>query len=89
MTIASITLTDRDNGNIDLECKLDNPDAINEPPTAALVVSTYICAHFEKICRDASEWFVTQTLATAGGDETPPAAPLQQKAGEPPLIEAR
>ena len=63
MTIANITLTDRENGNIDLEAKLDSPDAINAPPTAVLVVVTYLGANFDKVCSDASAWFVTQTLA--------------------------
>ena len=84
MTIANITLTDRENGNIDLEAKLDNPNAVNEVPTAALVVVTYIAAHFEKICLDASEWFVTQTLANA---EDSPVADIPSV--EIPAVETR
>lgn len=40
-----------------MEGAFDNPDAINEPPTPALVVGTYIGGHFDQIAKDGIRWF--------------------------------
>ena len=68
MTTATITI--RDNGDsIEMEGRLDNPDAINQPPTGALIVSSYIAANIVQITEESGRWFFSQMAADAAANE--------------------
>lgn len=60
MTIVNLTIKDGADGTIEAEATLDNEDAINEPPTGALIVGSYLGANFEQIAKDAFAWFQSQ-----------------------------
>lgn len=63
MTIVNLTIRDNDNEMIEAEATLDNENAINEPPTGALIVGSYIGAHFEQIAQDAFKWFNARVVS--------------------------
>lgn len=56
MSVVTITISDRD-GSVDLEGRLDNPDAVNEPPTPALIIGSYLAAHPQRVIDAAIEWY--------------------------------
>lgn len=56
MTAFILKIWDSKEG-LNMEAAFDNPDAVNEPPTPALVVGTYIGGHFDQIAKDAMRWF--------------------------------
>ncbi len=56
--MTTVTLTIADNGDeLHLEGKLDDPEALNQPPTPAVIVGTYLATNAEQICKDAIQWF--------------------------------
>lgn len=57
-----------DGGELKMEATLDNPDAINEAPTAALIMGSYIGASAEKLVEDAMIWYKQQVTAPPGGN---------------------
>lgn len=62
--MTTITLLIKDGeGILEMEGRLDNPEAINEAPTPALVVGSYLAANTEQVVKDAMAWFKTQTVA--------------------------
>lgn len=42
-------------GQIDVEGHCDQ-DAMNGPPTPALIIGTYLAANMEQVCKDAVQW---------------------------------
>lgn len=46
-----------------MEATLDNPDAINEPPTGALIFGSYLGANTQAIVEDAMRWYKQQVTA--------------------------
>lgn len=56
MTVVTIKITDAQD-EVHLEGTLDNPNAVNEPPTAALIVGSYLAANAERVLKDAMVWF--------------------------------
>ena len=58
MTKITIEIWDEDD-SIKAESNLDNPEALNEPPTPALILGSYIGTHFERIAEEAFDWFKT------------------------------
>lgn len=62
--MTTITLLIKDGeGTLKMEGRLDNPEAINDAPTPALVVGSYLAANTEQVVKDAMAWFKTQTVA--------------------------
>ena len=57
MTTVTITIADGADGTIEAEAKLDNDNVLDEPPTGALIVGSYLGANFEQIAKDAFVWF--------------------------------
>lgn len=57
MTTVTITLADDEDGNIEAEATLDNDNVLDQPPTGALIVGSYLGANFEQIAKDAFVWF--------------------------------
>ena len=62
MTAVTLLIKDGE-GTLEMEGRLDNPEAINEAPTPALVVGSYLAANTEQVVKDAMAWFKTQTVA--------------------------
>lgn len=56
MTTVTITITDND-GSVEMQGTMDNSNAINEPPTPALVVGSYIAANASRIVDESIAWF--------------------------------
>lgn len=56
MTTVTIKIIDAQD-ELQMEGSLDNPNAINEPPTAALIVGSYLAANTERVVKDAMAWF--------------------------------
>lgn len=42
---------------LNMEGTLDNPEAVNLPPTPALIVGSYLAAHSSRVCAEAQAWF--------------------------------
>ena len=42
MTIATVIITDMPDNQYTIEGTLDRPEAINEPPTPAIIIATYL-----------------------------------------------
>jgi hypothetical protein len=57
MTIATIVITDMPDNQFTIEGKLDRPEAINEPPTPALIILTYLSSRMKEISDDAMAWY--------------------------------
>lgn len=77
MTTVTVTITD--NGDsLELEGKLDNPEALNNPPTPALIVGSYLAANVDQVCKDAMAWF--------RGMSTAPQQPVEDAAIKAPQI---
>ncbi|NBT76539.1 MAG: hypothetical protein EBT15_11375 [Betaproteobacteria bacterium] len=57
MTTITITIADGEDGTIEAEAKLDDNNVLDQPPTAALIVGSYLGANFEQIAKDAFAWF--------------------------------
>lgn len=54
MTTILLKISDGE-GQLDVEGQVD-PDAMNGPPTPALMVGTYLAANMERVCKDAIAW---------------------------------
>ena len=63
MTTVTVTIKDVDD-TVTMEGTLDNPEAINEPPTPALVIGSYLAAQADQVCKDAMSWFRAMQLAS-------------------------
>lgn len=71
MTIVTVVIKDAD-GTLELEGRLADPSALDQPPTAALIVGSYLAANTEQICKDALAWF--RGMGSAPQD--PPTEPV-------------
>ena len=56
MTTVTLKIWDEAN-ELMMEANLDNPDAINEAPTAALIFGSYLGANTAAIVEDAMRWY--------------------------------
>ncbi|NBX33672.1 MAG: hypothetical protein EBR07_13280 [Planctomycetes bacterium] len=59
MITATIVIKDTPDGEYTIEGNLDRPEALDEPPTPALIIATYISANIAKISDDAIAWYNT------------------------------
>jgi hypothetical protein len=57
MTIATLVIKDEADNSYTIEGSLDRPEALNEPPTPALIIATYLSANVAKVCEDAAQWY--------------------------------
>lgn len=57
MTIATVIITDMPDNRYTIEGTLDRPEALNEPPTPALIISTYLGSHIKEISDNAVAWY--------------------------------
>lgn len=59
--MTTVTLRIWDEGDeLKMEATLDNPDAINDAPTAALIFGSYLGANTAAIVEDAMRWYKQQ-----------------------------
>ena len=56
MTTVTVTIADKDD-TVEFTGSMDNPNAINEAPTAALIIGSYLAANAEKVLKDSMIWF--------------------------------
>ena len=62
--MTTVTLRIWDEGEeLKMEATLDNPNAINEPPTAALIFGSYLGANTAAIVEDAMRWYRQQVTS--------------------------
>ena len=59
MITATIVIKDMPDGEYTIEGNLDRPEALDEPPTPALIIATYISANIAKISDQAIAWYNT------------------------------
>ena len=59
MITATIVIKDVPDGEYTIEGVLNRPEALDEPPTPALIIATYISANIAKISDDAIAWYNT------------------------------
>jgi hypothetical protein len=59
MITATIVIKDVPGNEYTIEGVLDRPEALDEPPTPALIIATYISANIAKISDDAIAWYNT------------------------------
>lgn len=57
MTVCTITISDAPDSSVNMNGVIDDPTAIDRPPTAALVIGSYIAANADRVCKDAVAWF--------------------------------
>ena len=57
MTVATVIITDMPDNQYTIEGTLDRPEALNEPPTPALIISTYLSSHIKEISDNAMAWY--------------------------------
>lgn len=63
MTTVTLRIWDEAD-ELKMEATLDNPDAINEAPTGALIFGSYLGANTAAIVEDAMRWY-NQQVTTA------------------------
>lgn len=60
--MTTVTITIKDAGeSVELEGHLDDPSALGDAPTAALIIGSYLAANAEQVCKDAARWFNSQS----------------------------
>lgn len=60
--MTTVTITIKDAGeSVELEGHLDDPSALGDAPTAALIIGSYLAANAERVCKDALAWFTAQS----------------------------
>lgn len=57
MTIATIIIKDAPDNQFTIEGALDRPEAIEEVPTPALIIASYISANAKQVSDDAIAWY--------------------------------
>lgn len=57
MITATIVIKDAPGNEYTIEGVLDRPEALDEPPTPALIIATYISANIAKISDEAIAWY--------------------------------
>lgn len=74
MTVATVIIKDAKNeageNTIEMEGHIDPVNALELPPTPALIIGSYLAANSERVCRDAMAWF--GTMVTAAEPEPEP-----------------
>lgn len=73
MTVVTVIIKDNTNeageNTIEMEGHMEPKNAIDLPPTPALIVGSYLAANSEAICKDAMKWF--QAMAASPEVEEP------------------
>lgn len=57
MTIATLIIKDLPDNQFTIEGALDRPEAIDELPTPALIIASYISANAKQVSDDAIAWY--------------------------------
>jgi hypothetical protein len=57
MTIATVIIKDLLDNQYSIEGTLDRAEALDEPPTPALIISIYLSSHIKEISDDAMAWY--------------------------------
>lgn len=63
MTTATIVIKDAGD-SIEIEGHLDPANAIDLPPTPAVIIGSYLAANMERVCKDAMSWFNAMSIAS-------------------------
>lgn len=69
MSVVTVTLTDRADGGVDLQGSIDNPNAVNEQPTPALIIGSYLAANAARVINDSVAWFKQEIVAPERDDD--------------------
>lgn len=63
--MTTVTIIIKDNGDsIEVEGHLDPANAVDLPPTPAMIVGSYLAGNMETVCKDAISWVNAMTVAT-------------------------
>jgi hypothetical protein len=57
MTVATLIIKDLPDNQFTIEGALDRPEAIDELPTPALIIASYISANAKQVSDDAIAWY--------------------------------
>lgn len=74
MTTATIIIKDAGE-SLEIEGHLDPADAIDLPPTPAVIVGSYLAGNMDRICKEAMAWFQAMTIATTPAQDAPQVKP--------------
>lgn len=75
MTTATIIIKDKGD-EIQIEGHLDPANAIELPPTPAVIVGSYLAANMEQVCKDAMAWMNQQVMAPRAEEPSIPTSIL-------------
>lgn len=63
--MATATIIIKDNGDsIEIEGHLDPANALDLPPTPAVIIGSYLAGNMERVAKDAMSWFNSMTIAS-------------------------
>lgn len=68
MTTATIIISDAGD-SIQIEGRLDPANAIDLPPTPAVIIGSYLAANMDRVCKDAMAWVDAMTTAPPPQEE--------------------
>jgi hypothetical protein len=57
MTIATVIIKDLPDNQYSIEGTLDRAEALDEPPTPALIISIYLSYHIKEVSNNAMAWY--------------------------------
>ena len=70
MTTATIIVKDAGD-SVEIEGHLDPANALDLPPTPAVIIGSYLAGNMERVCKDAMAWFQAMSLATTPVQDAP------------------
>jgi hypothetical protein len=63
--VATATIIIKDAGeSIEIEGHLDPANALDLPPTPAVIVGSFLAGNMDRVAKDAMQWFQAMTIAT-------------------------
>jgi hypothetical protein len=68
MNTITITIKDEEEG-LSMEGRVEDQTAFDRPPTAALIVGSYLAAKTDQICKDALAWFQSEVVSDITPEE--------------------
>lgn len=68
MTTVTVTIKDVD-GAVEVEGVLNDPDAINQPVTPAVIVGSYLATEIENVVNNAFTWWQNRVTAPDNGGQ--------------------
>lgn len=69
--MTTVTIIVKDAGDsIEMEGRVEPAEAVDLPPTPALVVGSYLAANIEKVMKDSMQWLAEMSAKPEPGDIT-------------------